>query len=46
MVQRELVLMNHECLIGGQSAQDRYPEAVQATNRAFDLLRDGLGGGT
>ena len=43
VVQREFVAMNHECLAGGQSAADRYPEAVRATNRAFDLLRDGMG---
>jgi len=42
MVQRELALMNHECLAGGESAADRYPEAVRATNHAFDLLCDGL----
>jgi AcrR family transcriptional regulator len=42
MVQRELALMNHGCLMNGESARDRYPEAVRATNHAFDLLRDGL----
>ncbi len=42
MVQRELTLMNHRCLTNGESATDRYPEAVRATNHAFDLLRDGL----
>ena len=44
-VQRELTLMNHARLADGQSAAARYPEAVQATDRAFDLLRDGLDGG-
>ncbi|MFC9914081.1 TetR/AcrR family transcriptional regulator [Streptomyces sp. NPDC127197] len=43
VVQRELTVMNQECLAGGASADDRYPEAVRATERAFDLLRDGLG---
>jgi AcrR family transcriptional regulator len=42
MVQRELALMNHRCLMNGESATDRYPEAVRATNHAFDLFRDGL----
>ena len=41
-VQRELALMNYECLVNGESAADRYPKAVQATDRAFDLLRDGI----
>ncbi|MGW1741779.1 TetR/AcrR family transcriptional regulator [Nocardia sp. NPDC001965] len=43
VVQHELAFINHECLAGGESAADRYPEAVRATDRAFDLLRDGLG---
>jgi AcrR family transcriptional regulator len=43
MAQRELLAMNHECLASGQSAADRYPEAVRATHRVFDLLRDGMG---
>ncbi|MFD7280899.1 TetR/AcrR family transcriptional regulator [Streptomyces sp. NPDC059862] len=43
VVQRELTVMNQECLAGGASADDHYPEAVRATERAFDLLRDGLG---
>ena len=43
MVQRELADMNHECLVNGESAADRHPEAVRATDHAFDLLRDGLG---
>ncbi|MDT5067737.1 MAG: hypothetical protein QOK02_3892 [Mycobacterium sp.] len=43
VVQRELAFMNHEFMVNGQSAADRYPEAVRATDRAFDLLRDGLG---
>jgi len=42
VVQRELLAINHAGLAGGQSAEDRYPEAVRATNHAFDLLRDGL----
>jgi AcrR family transcriptional regulator len=42
VVQRELAIMNHECLVNGESAADRYPKAVRATNRAFDLLRDGV----
>ena len=42
VVQRELALMNHRCLVAGESATDRYPEAVRATNHAFDLLCDGL----
>jgi AcrR family transcriptional regulator len=45
-VQRELTLMNHARLADGQSAAARYPEAVQATDRAFDLLRAGLEGGS
>jgi AcrR family transcriptional regulator len=44
VVQHELTVMNHERLLGGETAADRYPEAVQAVCRAFDLLRDGLGG--
>lgn len=43
VVQRELAFMNHEGIVNGESAADRHPEAVRATNRAFDLLRDGLG---
>jgi len=42
VVLRELALMNHECIMNGQSAADRYPEAIRAANHAFDLLRDGL----
>lgn len=42
VVQRELAFMNHECIVNGESAADRYPEAVRATDHAFDLLRDGL----
>ena len=44
VVQRELADLNHKCLVHGDSASDRHPEAVRATDRAFDLLRDGLGG--
>jgi AcrR family transcriptional regulator len=43
MVQRELAVMNHTPLISGESATNRYPEAVRATTHAFDLFRDGLG---
>jgi AcrR family transcriptional regulator len=42
VVQRELAGMNHARLGSGESAADRYPEAVRATDLAFDLLRDGL----
>lgn len=42
VVQRELAVMNHEYLVNGESAADRYPEAVRAANRAFDLLQQGL----
>jgi AcrR family transcriptional regulator len=42
VVQRELAGMNHQRLASGESAADRYPEAVRATNHAFDLLRYGL----
>ena len=43
VVERELAFMNHECLVNGESAADRYPEAVRAIDHAFDLWRDGLG---
>ena len=43
VLQRELTDLNHARLAGGETAADRYPEAVRATNRAFDLLRNGLG---
>lgn len=43
VVERELFFMNHECLVNGESAADRYPDAASAINRGFDLLRDGLG---
>jgi AcrR family transcriptional regulator len=42
MVLRELALMNHECILNGQSAADRYPEATRAASHAFDLLQSGL----
>lgn len=42
VVLRELAFMNHECMVNGASAADRYPDAVRATNHAFDLLRNGL----
>ncbi|WP_019925088.1 TetR/AcrR family transcriptional regulator [Nocardia sp. BMG111209] len=41
-VQHELTFTNHAYLAEGQSAADRYPAAVRATEHAFDLLRDGL----
>jgi AcrR family transcriptional regulator len=41
-VQRELVALNQQGLVSGVSATDRYPEAIRATDQAFDLLRDGL----
>jgi AcrR family transcriptional regulator len=43
VIQQELTFMNHGCLVNGESAANRYPEAVRATDRAFDLLRDGVG---
>ncbi|MEV5842535.1 TetR family transcriptional regulator [Streptomyces sp. NPDC051985] len=43
VVQRQLAVMNHEALADGESADDRYPEAVRAARQAFDLLHDGLG---
>ncbi|MEV7940225.1 MULTISPECIES: TetR family transcriptional regulator [unclassified Kitasatospora] len=43
VVQRELAVMNQERLADGTSADDHYPEAVRAAERAFALLRDGLG---
>lgn len=43
-VERELANMNHERLAGGESAADRYPQAVWAAERAFDLLQNGLEG--
>ncbi|MFG3295132.1 TetR family transcriptional regulator [Streptomyces sp. NPDC048179] len=43
VVQRQLAVMNHEALADGESADDRYPEAVRAARHAFDLLHDGLG---
>ena len=42
VVLRELADLNHARLAGGETAADRYPEAVRATNRAFGLLRNGL----
>jgi AcrR family transcriptional regulator len=42
VMQRELTLMNHECILNGESAAHRYANAVRATNLAFDLMRDGL----
>ncbi|MGW4246901.1 TetR family transcriptional regulator [Nocardia sp. NPDC004722] len=43
VIHRELAVMNHTALTAGASAAARYPEAVRAANRAYDLLRDGLG---
>lgn len=43
VVRHELTFINHERLVGGQTAAERYPEAVRATHHAFDLLRDGQG---
>jgi AcrR family transcriptional regulator len=42
VVQRQLADMNHVCLTDGESADERYPEAVRATHLAFDLLDHGL----
>ncbi|WP_153339746.1 TetR/AcrR family transcriptional regulator [Nocardia aurantia] len=41
-VQHELTFMNLAYLAEGESAADRYPAAVRATDHAYDLLRDGL----
>ncbi|MFF8727119.1 TetR family transcriptional regulator [Streptomyces sp. NPDC015171] len=43
VVQRQLSEMNYESLAHGATADERYPDAVRAAQRAFDLLRDGLG---
>ncbi|MBO0854869.1 MAG: TetR family transcriptional regulator, partial [Nocardia sp.] len=43
-IHQELAFMNHLCLESGQSADERYPEAVRAAEHAFDLLCDGLRG--
>ncbi|MFD7908380.1 TetR family transcriptional regulator [Kitasatospora sp. NPDC057904] len=43
VVQRELAIMHQEHLAAGTSADDHYPAAVHATERAFDLLSNGLG---
>lgn len=42
VVQRQLADMNHVCLTAGESADERYPEAVRAAHLAFDLLDHGL----
>ncbi|MEU9449079.1 TetR family transcriptional regulator [Streptomyces sp. NPDC048277] len=42
VVQRELAVMNQTRLADGESADERYPEAVRAAHQAFDLLDDGL----
>jgi AcrR family transcriptional regulator len=44
VLQHELAFMNHEYLVNGQSTDERYPEAVRATDLAFDLLGKGLDG--
>jgi AcrR family transcriptional regulator len=41
-VQRALADDNRRHLAAGATAQNRYPEAVKATNHAFALLRHGL----
>ncbi|MFD9791863.1 TetR/AcrR family transcriptional regulator [Streptomyces sp. NPDC059070] len=43
VVQRELSLVNQECLADGTTADDQYPLAVRAAERAYDLLCEGLG---
>ncbi|MEU8921808.1 hypothetical protein AB0D10_12865 [Kitasatospora sp. NPDC048545] len=43
VVQQEPAVTNQERLAAGTSADEHHPEAVRATERAFDLLRDGLG---
>lgn len=45
-VQRELVFANHQRVARGESAAERYPEAVRESARAFDLIRDGINKGT
>jgi AcrR family transcriptional regulator len=37
-----LLFTLHEAINAGRSADDIYPEAVEATNRAYDLLERGL----
>jgi AcrR family transcriptional regulator len=44
VVERELAFMNHGWLADGESAADRYPEAVRAIDHAFGLLREGCQG--
>ena len=41
VVRQELAGMNQEGLAAGESADDRYPEAVRAAERAYSLLRCG-----
>ncbi|WP_369373565.1 TetR/AcrR family transcriptional regulator [Streptomyces sp. cg36] len=43
VVQRELSLVNQECLADGTTADDQYPLAVRAAERAYDLLCEGPG---
>ncbi|MEU6743824.1 TetR family transcriptional regulator [Streptosporangium sandarakinum] len=42
-VQRVLARRNWAELVGGRTASEVHPEAVSAADRAFALLRDGLG---
>ena len=42
-VHRALADDNRAHLVGGATAQERYPGAVHAANRGFTLLREGLG---
>jgi AcrR family transcriptional regulator len=37
-----LLFALHEAIMAGRSADEIYPEAVEATNRAYDLLEQGL----
>ncbi|WP_158889365.1 TetR/AcrR family transcriptional regulator [Amycolatopsis anabasis] len=42
-VQRLLALENYRRIASGQSSDERYPAAIADANRAFALLRSGLG---
>jgi hypothetical protein len=42
-VQRVLTSENGSHIAAGRTADDLYPEAVEAANRAFELLRTGIG---
>jgi AcrR family transcriptional regulator len=37
-----LMLANHRWIASGRSADEAYPDAVELTNRAFDLLEQGI----